>query len=63
MFGYDKEHNEWMFCLRGGIVYRYEQRAFPWEYFTDLCRAIYFLHWRGPLYNSADIVSGKSYVK
>ena len=67
VFNYRRELNAWLFWIPGRsdldpIVRK--QRAFPWEYFEDLCRAVYFLYFDGPLYNSAgvDVVSGKSYV-
>ena len=66
VFNYRHELKAWLFWIPGRSNYdpiKYEQRAFPRLYFKDLCRAVYFLHCGGPLYNSADIVSGKSYVK
>lgn len=68
VFDYRHELKAWLFWIPGRSNYdpiKVEQRAFPWEYFKDLCRAVYFLYFGGPLYNSnfIDIVSGKSYVK
>ena len=63
--GYRKELRSWVFWLRGDHnPEKKEGKAFPWIYFTDLCRAVAFL--RGePLWSSdaTKIVSGKSYIK
>lgn len=68
VFNYRKILNSWLFWIpgrRNNDPIQYEQRAFPWEFFKDLCMAVYFLYFGGRLYNSdfIDIISGKSYVK
>ncbi len=68
VFDYRYELKAWLFWIPGRSntdPIKKEQRAFPWEFFKDLCRAVYFLHFGGPLYNHGfvEIISGKSYVK
>lgn len=68
VFDYRHELKAWLFWIPGRHhtdPIKKEQRAFPWEFFKDLCRAVYFLYFGGPLYNLdfIDIASGKSYIK
>ena len=66
-FAYRKESKGWLFWIPTRGPYdpaRKEGRAFPWDYFIDLCRAVAFL--KGEALGTSEttyIVSGKSYVK
>ena len=64
-FRYLPESKSWKFWVTGVIPKEKEGRAFPWIFFQDLCRSVYFLKYDEPLFtsNAVTIVSGKSYIK
>lgn len=64
-FRFIPETKAWIFWVPGLGPKEKEGRAFPWIFFQDLCRAVYFLRYDKPLYTSDSvfILSGKSYVK
>lgn len=63
-FRYEPEVKAWLF-FAGGIKKKCVQRAFPWTFFYQLCRAIAFLWYDEPLWAdwAVEVVSGKSYIK
>ena len=64
-FIYSKETKCWLFWVSGTLRKEKPGRAFPWIYFYDLCRAVFFLHYDEPIYksNCYKVVSGKSYIR
>ena len=65
-FRYSPEFNCWLFWTEAGARAKERAgRAFPWEYFNDLCRSVLFIQYDRPLWETENpkVISGRSYVK
>lgn len=68
-FRYCPDVNEWRFWMcpiyMNGHTIVKKGRAFPWEYFFELCQVVAFLELNEPLWKTVHpkVVSGKSYIK